>query len=203
LPYLTVIAGPNGAGKSTYSEILLLERGIKSFDYDKELEVQWRNFSYDPSVERGVRESVERHFIEAKQSALLSQSNFSFETNYHTEEVINTVKTFSSSGFFTELIFIALESSESAIERVKDRVAKGGHSVDEETVRERFRLGLHLLDNSFSQYDTVSICLSETNALKEILFIEPEQRIFKLFHTLPSQLKNKLPNLAFQIAKEN
>jgi predicted ABC-type ATPase len=113
------------------------------------------------------------------------------------------MKTFSSSGFFTELIFIALESSESAIERVKDRVAKGGHSVDEETVRERFRLGLHLLDDSFSQYYTVSICLSETNALKEILFIEPEQRIFKLFHTLPSQLKNKLPNLAFQIAKEN
>ncbi len=203
MPYLTIIAGPNGAGKSTYSEMLLLEHGIKSFDYDKELDIQWRRFSFDPSVERGVRESVEKLFTESKQNALHSYSNFSFETNYHTEEVVNTMKIFSHNGFLTELIFIALESSELAIERVKDRVAKGGHYVDEETIRERFNLGLHLLDSSYSEFDTVSIYLSETNDLKEILFIEPKKGILKRFQKLPSQLKNKLPNLAFQIAKEN
>ncbi len=203
MPHLTIIAGPNGAGKSTYSETLLLERGIKSFDYDKELDIQWRRFSFDPAVERGVRESVERIFTESKRNAILNHSNFSFETNYHTEEIVNTVKIFSNNGFLTELIFIALESSELAIERVKDRVARGGHYVDEETIRERFTLGLHLLDNSYSEFDSDSIYLSETNDLEEILLIEPKKGIFKQFQALPSQLKNKLPNLTFQIAKEN
>jgi hypothetical protein len=52
------------------------------FHYDKELEVQWRKFSYHPAVEWGVRESVERHLAESKQNVLISDSDFSIEKSY-------------------------------------------------------------------------------------------------------------------------
>ena len=52
-------------------------------------------------------------------------------------------------GYETRLIFVALDSPETAIRRVAIRVAKGGHDIPEETIRRRFFRGLR---NFFERY---------------------------------------------------
>lgn len=160
---LFVIAGPNGAGKSTNNKILLSEEGITAFDYDLELYSLWSRFSYDPAVEEGVRESVAENFLSVKQKALINKTSFAFETNYHHLSSFETVQQFKKSGHETILIFIALPNVEAAIERVKTRVSKGGHSVSVATIRERFERGLAQLDDTFMEFDVVYLYRSEEN----------------------------------------
>jgi predicted ABC-type ATPase len=94
-----------------------------------------------------------------------------------------------------ELIFICLENPEIAIERVKDRVAKGGHPVDETTIRKRFTKGLNLLDESFHMFDTVYIYLSKYKIIEGILVLEPQVKKATTINAIPSALESQLPHL--------
>lgn len=132
---LTIIAGPNGAGKSTHSKELLAHLNIEAFDFDKEFYSIWSQFGFDPQVEAGAFNRAEGLYIERRFDALQNSRDFAFETNYHTNQIISTIELFRANGYFLELIFICLEDPETAIERVKDRVAKGGHAVNEAIVR--------------------------------------------------------------------
>ncbi len=176
-PTLFIIAGPNGAGKSTTSAALLQPFNIKAFDYDKELEVAWGRFDFDPTIEDGVRESVGELFLQRKNTALQEKLDFAFETNYHHDSIVQTVNRFKEAGHQTVMIFLGLPSEESAIARVKRRVSQGGHSVDEKTIRERYRNGLLLLDRTFNIYDRMHLFLSQENSIKPILTLEPNQKI--------------------------
>lgn len=195
MPILTVIARPNGAGKSFNSQSILSDRGIHSFDFDFEFNARWKQYSYDPFVERGVREYVGELFIERKQGAIKNALNFSFETNYHDQEVHKTVQDFKAVGYFTELIFMFLRNTDRAIQRVRDRVARGGHSVDEKTIIDRFHKGLQLLDSTYT-YDLISLYLSDENQMMAINYMEPPKNIVIEFQALPPSLIEKLPRLA-------
>jgi predicted ABC-type ATPase len=196
LPRLTIIAGPNGAGKSTFSESLLQEQGIEAFDFDKEFHATWKLFSYDPAVEHGVRESIGEKFDNAKQDAIIRKTNFAFETNYHIPTIREIVIEFKAAGFETELIFIALISPSHAIERVKNRVANKGHSVDIHTIRERFEKGLELLDNSFSDYDSFTLFMSKDMDMEALVHIEDVRRnVITINREMSSSLQTKLPRL--------
>lgn len=46
-------------------------------------------------------------------------------------------------GYRLTLFFLWLPNAQLAVERVAHRVAGGGHDVPEETIRRRYRLGLH------------------------------------------------------------
>lgn len=55
------------------------------------------------------------------------------------------------------LIYIGLDSPERAIERVKSRVAKGGHGVPEDLIRKRYEFSLRNLAELEKYFDNVSI----------------------------------------------
>jgi predicted ABC-type ATPase len=95
-----------------------------------------------------------------------------------------------------------LESTSVAIERVKDRVAKGGHSVDEETIQKRFDAGLTMLDENFNVFDLVSIYLSKQRDIEGIVVVEPPRRKVISILLMPASLILKLPNL-FQFIEKN
>jgi predicted ABC-type ATPase len=98
-------------------------------------------------------------------------------------------------GYKSELIFIFLADIETAKKRVRDRIARGGHSVWEETIEERFVLGLKLLDLTFRDYDFVSLYLSQEKTIVAIGNIDPPKKSCSRFNELPQTLKRKLPNL--------
>lgn len=192
---MTIIAGPNGAGKSTHSKELLVHLGVEAFDFDKEFYSIWSQFSFDPLVEQGSIDQAKQLYVDRKSEALRSLKDFAFETNYHTRQILSTIDVFKTHGYHLELVFIFLEIPEIAIERVKDRVAKGGHAVYESTIRERFANGLNLLNESFRRFDTVSIYLSEFQRIEALMILEPQLLKIELFAPIPEALVSPLPQL--------
>ena len=56
-------------------------------------------------------------------------------------------------GYLFSLIFLWLPSAEMAIDRVKDRVRRGGHDIPEDTIRRRYERGV---ENFFRIYEPLS-----------------------------------------------
>jgi predicted ABC-type ATPase len=75
------------------------------------------------------------------------------ETTLATRSVVNLIREAQREGYFVTLLFFWLNTPELAIERVKMRVAAGGHDIPEETIRRRYDAGIH---NLFELY--IPIC---------------------------------------------
>jgi predicted ABC-type ATPase len=70
---------------------------------------------------------------------------FSFETVMSHESKLSMLQRAQNSGFKIYLYFICTESPEINVGRVAARVAKGGHNVEEQKIRERYDRSLALL----------------------------------------------------------
>ena len=145
-PDFVVIGGPNGAGKSTISRKLLEPLNISAFDWDQRFQDKWNQLGFDPLVIEGIRESVNTEFQEHIDKAFASQEPVAYETNFHSNFNLDLAKRANDPGYNTFLYFFLLSTPELGIQRVAERVSKGGHDVSEETIRERYEAGLKMLD---------------------------------------------------------
>jgi predicted ABC-type ATPase len=71
--------------------------------------------------------------------------DFAFETTLSGKTYIRLLKEMKEGGHKIHVYFLWLRNVELALDRVKNRVAMGGHNVPAETVRRRFDRGLHNL----------------------------------------------------------
>ena len=150
-PLLLLLAGSNGAGKSTY---------IKSEDFKNVLNVLKDRFNImplkpyqfinpdiisishlmiNPEIDetaanlwavQEIEKSINKYFNLCK--------GFAIETVLSTDKYIKYVEEAKSKGYITALIYIGLDSPETAIKRVRMRVKTGGHDVSEDKIRKRF-----------------------------------------------------------------
>ncbi len=64
--------------------------------------------------------------------------SFAFETTFSGRLYVKKIKTWKSKGYEIVIYYLKLPSVDIAIERVKLRVAKGGHNISEKDIRRRF-----------------------------------------------------------------
>lgn len=76
---------------------------------------------------------------------LKNQENFSIETTLATRSYTRLVSQAQKQGYKVSLIYFWLNSPELAIERVAQRVSKGGHDIPKETVLRRYQAGINNL----------------------------------------------------------
>jgi len=202
LPVLTIIAGPNGAGKSSNSKELLSDWNIEAFDFDKAFYSFWSYVDFDPGVEEGAFDRALNLYADLKADALENDRDFAFESNYHTRQIFSTLEQFKSKGYLLRLLFIFLDSVETAKDRVDDRFLKGGHWVDYDTVQYRFDRGLELLDESFDKYDEVYLFQSVHYAVEGVAVLNPSQDNVVLAKPIPLTLQSRLPRLQ-EFIKQN
>ncbi|HHA5501773.1 TPA: ATPase, partial [Enterococcus faecium] len=112
------------------------------------------NWKKQADINKSMREvirEIKDHFKEGK--------SFHHETAFvgneypHKKRLLNAKKL----GYESFLIYVGLDSPEKAIERVKSRVAKGGHGVGEDLIRERYVSSLRNLAGLEKYFDNVSI----------------------------------------------
>jgi len=185
MPELYVIAGPNGSGKTTFSADLV-PPGIAIFDGDKELlQLQQKFTGTDPS--RLMEYINEEYFPEKKEAAIRSRTDFAFETNFATSDVMQTAKLFKSAGYETNLIYIGLASVQDALQRVDLRVRKGGHFVTAENIRTNYEAGIHNLQAHIRDFDR-SLIYDDTGKSKQSLL----RILYKIQNGI---LREKAPNI--------
>lgn len=134
-----VLAGANGAGKSSLAGEAFRGAGTPSFDPDLAAR---RIRGVRPDLSQTEANSVAwHHGRRLLESAIAGQLDFAFETTLGGETMTALLERAARSGIEVRVWFVGLASPELHIERVRRRVANGGHDIPEADIRRRFDLG--------------------------------------------------------------
>lgn len=153
---IVIIAGPNGAGKTTFAgEFLVQEADCPVFINADLIAAGLSPFQPELAAFKAGRLML----AEIKGYVRRGES-FAFETTLSGRHYARMIREWRKSGYRVKLIFLRLASEEIALDRVRNRVAQGGHNIEPEIIRRRFRKGLdnfnHLYKNLVSvwvEYD--------------------------------------------------
>jgi predicted ABC-type ATPase len=140
-----VIAGPNGAGKTTFAmEFLpriaqcrifvnadLIARGLSPLDADS------------AAIQAG------RLFLEQLRFRAEQGESFAFETTLSGLAYASLFKELRDHAFEIHLYYLWIPTIDLALQRIRERVSRGGHNIPAETVRRRYFRGVK---NLFSRY---------------------------------------------------
>lgn len=156
-PSVVILAGPNGAGKSTVAPKLL--HGALAVSEFVDADVIARGLSaFDPE---SVAIAAGRVMISRLRGLAVQRVSFAFETTLASRTFAPWLRDLGASGYAVHLLFLWLSSADLAVERVADRVRRGGHNVPAETVRRRYNAGLR---NFFSFYEPLASTWRPYNA---------------------------------------
>lgn len=149
---IVIIAGPNGAGKTTFAqEFLVQEADCPVFINADLIAAGLSPFQPESAAFKAGRLML----AEIKEYARQGKS-FAFETTLSGMHYARMIKLWREDGYRVKLIFLQLASEETALNRVRNRVAQGGHNIEPEIIRRRFRKGLdnfnHLYKNLVSAW---------------------------------------------------
>ena len=131
---LYIAAGPNGSGKSTFARQFLKEHDYVFLNADeiaKEL---------NPESIEDVQLTAGRVFISRLFQNLDEGKNILIESTLSGMYLHRILPRIKSRGYRVSIIYVYLEHPRVCIERIKERVLKGGHFVpDNDVVRRFFR----------------------------------------------------------------
>src|SRR3954469_6130625 len=146
-PRILIIAGPNGAGKTTFArEYLSREAGFPDF-INADLIAQ----GIAPIAPETAAIAAGRLMITMIREKVRRSKSFAFETTLSGLSYARQIPRWRKSGYHVTLVFLSLPSVQTALARVKDREARGGHNVEPVVVRRRFIAGLHNFKNVYLQ----------------------------------------------------
>lgn len=133
-PTVIVIGGPNGAGKSTIAPAII-ERAFGRIEFVNADTIARGLSGLDPDRQAFSAGRIMLRHIAALAAA---RSDFAFETTLASRTFAPFLRRLISRGYRTHLLYVWVRSPNIAVERVRARVASGGHTVAEQTIRRRF-----------------------------------------------------------------
>lgn len=145
MPKIYLIAGCNGAGKSTSAYTLLPEILMcKEFVNADNIALGISPFSPDTAaIEAG------RIMLQRIDQLLINKVDFAIETTLSSKSYFLKIVDWQQQGYEVILLYIWLNSVNLALERIADRVRKGGHNIPSDVVKRRFFRGIK---NLFQYY---------------------------------------------------
>ncbi|WP_299287175.1 zeta toxin family protein [uncultured Mucilaginibacter sp.] len=146
MPHLYIISGCNGAGKTTASYTILPEiLNCKEFVNADEIAK-----GLSPFQPETVSILAGRIMLERINEMLAQGVDFAIETTLTTLSYQQTIEHAKRKGYTITLLFFWLNHVNLAIERVKTRVAEGGHHIPEDVIVRRYYKGISNLIQVFT-----------------------------------------------------
>ncbi len=134
---ILIVAGPNGAGKTTFAtEFLLNEADCPTFINADLIAAGLNPFQPELSAFRAGR-----LMLEMIDDYVSRGESFAFEVTLSGRASARLIPQWQQQGYWVQLHFLRLASADMAVERVRQRVGRGGHNVVEEEIRRRFDSG--------------------------------------------------------------
>ena len=145
MPNLYIVAGCNGAGKTTASYTILPEMlNCREFVNADSIAVGLSPFNPGSAAFAAGRIMLQRiHQL------IQDKEDFAFETTLSTRSYVSLIKLAKKMNYEITLLYFWLDSPEMAIQRVAERVSKGGHHIPSEVIERRFYRGIK---NFFNLY---------------------------------------------------
>lgn len=168
IPLAVFLVGTNGSGKSSLRNYLNLSDIQTNIDPDVLNRVYRTKYPDTYQVEAGKQ--ALRMYDDALQKGL----NICLESTLAGRGTMQRVIAAKNAGYFTLAYYIGLNSVELNLERVAQRVARGGHDIPEDIVRRRFNESannlvlikdyldeIYLLDNSEANFELQSSIIAK------------------------------------------
>lgn len=145
MPNLYIISGCNGSGKTTSSysllpELLECRQWVNSDEFAKSLS------PFNPSA-ASIRAS--RYMLMKINYLMARGESFGIETTLATRSLLKLIARAQAGSYTVTILYFWLNSPQMALQRVKNRVAAGGHDIEEEVVKRRYYMGLKYLFNNY------------------------------------------------------
>ncbi len=183
-PILYIFAGPNGSGKSTITKEF---RSILPEIYINADDIKKNECLTD--IEAFDRANVLR------ENCLKNRISFSTETVFSHPSKIDFMKNAKKQGFDIVLIFVTTYDPLVNVDRVEDRVNKGGHDVPKEKIIDRHKRAMELLPAAIAIADYARVYNNTLNS--PVLILSKDDNKIDIYpQPQPSQWsKNKLQKL--------
>lgn len=195
MPTLYLISGCNGAGKTTISLTVLPEiLNCKEF-----INADSIASGLSPLNPENVSFQAGRIMLERIEFLINEKSDFAIETTLTTlsyKELITKAKLI---GYQIVIVYIWLNTYQLAINRVKERVMKGGHNIPKPIIKRRYFKGIKNLFDIFiplsdfwyiydnSDKEAVLIIKNGTNIKEKIINLYKFNRIKTIYDKTSSK----------------
>ena len=147
-----LFAGVNGAGKSTLYNTESLDINIKDTVRINTDEIvrkigNWKNDSDQIKAAKIA--------INLRNNCFQCGKSFNEETTLTGKTILKIIDKIKEQGYELQLFYVGLNSSDIAKERVKNRVEKGGHNIENDVIEKRYYESLKNLKKIISKFDKV------------------------------------------------
>ena len=132
---ILIIAGGNGVGKTTFARAFLQEYDYEFLNAD---EIAKSLSAENPA---GKKISAGKLFFQKLNDSVAENKSLLIESTLSGRYLQKFIEDVKDKNYRSTIIFLFAESPEILIERIAERVKKGGHFVPDEDVRRRFVRG--------------------------------------------------------------
>jgi predicted ABC-type ATPase len=131
-----VLAGTNGAGKSSIGGEALREAGVDFFNPDEA--ARWILAGQPGLTQTEANSAAWHEGRRLLERAIDNQLDFAFETTLGGDTMTGLLERAAEAGLELRVWYAGLDGPALHLERVRLRVAKGGHDIPEADVRRRY-----------------------------------------------------------------
>ena len=170
-----LFAGVNGAGKSTLYNSESLNNDIKNTIRINTDEIvreigDWKNNSDQLKAAKIA--------INLRNECFLYGKSFNEETTLTGKTILKTIDKAKELGYELQLFYVGVSSTEIAKERIKSRVEKGGHHIENDIVEKRYYESLKNLKEILLKFDKVYL-YDNSKKYKNIFSFSNNKILFK------------------------
>lgn len=165
---MIIIAGAPGSGKSAAFPASTF--GVDFFNADDR--AAELNEGLYVRIPQEIRARVNREFESVVRDHIRDRRSFAIETTLRSSITFEQARDAKAAGFATEMRYLALESIELNLERVKSRSDKGGHSASERVLRAIHKASLLNLARAIAEIDLVRVYDNSTFGKSPELVLE-------------------------------
>ena len=198
-----LFAGVNGAGKSTLYNLAMINKNIKNSirintdEIVKEIG-DWKNNSDQIKAAKIA--------INLRNDCFIKGKSFNEETTLTGKTILKTIDRAKELGYELQLFYVGVSSPEIAKERIKNRVEKGGHNIENAIVEKRYYESLKNLKEVISKFDKIQL-YDNSDKYIEFFSFEDNKILFKTKDITWANeaikiIENKIKNIEKEL-KEN
>ena len=170
-----LFAGVNGAEKSTLYNSESLNNDIKNTIRINTDEIvreigDWKNNSDQLKAAKIA--------INLRNECFLYGKSFNEETTLTGKTILKTIERAKELGYELQLFYVGVNSTEIAKERIKSRVEKGGHHIENDIVEKRYYESLKNLKEILLKFDKVYL-YDNSKKYKNIFSFSNNKILFK------------------------
>ena len=149
-PVIYLFGGSNGAGKTTFARAYLPTAGVNL----RFLNADEIARGLSPFAPETIALKAGRLMLQEVRGCIAARQSFGMESTLSGKTYIGFLADAKEAGYEIEMHYVWLMSADLAVQRVRQRVKKGGHPVPESDIRRRYQRSIdHFVGDYFPLAD--------------------------------------------------